>query len=554
MKTRFFLLLTVSMLSCAQVFAQSENTIIQRGDINGDGTIDISDVVELVNYVLKKKSSIEIGEIDESPSEIADGSSAIISFSTNAPSKISLTNSIGEGWSALVSSTNETSHTIKITNEADVPSFGTIPANSIKVIATPSNTMEFQASDEISVQPKDILLSASEIATVTTSPTYISGLTYNGNPQSLIEPGTATNGTIQYVMNTTNTQPTAGWTTDILKGTNAGIYYVWYKVVGNNRGADSEVEGPILVEIAKADPVLSVDNPVSTTIADGSSTTITITSNVAGKLTVTSADGTGWSATSSSASVAETKHIITITNLTSTSTEGSIAAGDIIATFTPTDTDNYNTLTGQDVLKQDISLSAVLSPSRAWLDSNNLRRTRGNVLEQISWSNASVDPGVTTSGKFITLTKGTVTAYYNLEPAITTLHFENISNPKVTYDGYSSYISVGEIKNNTATVSVVDGYALEGRVCKIKVFDGDILVTTLELRANRDIKNVDVTTSATYSQWVGNENKCNITFYERVKFKALDVDNKNTRVTIKASYKGKTATSTVAYTVSPATN
>ena len=140
MKTRFFLLLTVFVLNCVHVFAQSENTMIQKGDINGDGIIDISDVVELVNYVLKGKPMVEIGEIGESPSEISDGSSAMISFTTNAPSTISLINSNGEGWSASVSSTDETSHTIIITNESDVPAAGTIPANSIKVIATPTNT------------------------------------------------------------------------------------------------------------------------------------------------------------------------------------------------------------------------------------------------------------------------------------------------------------------------------------------------------------------------------------------------------------------------------
>ena len=552
MKTRFFLLLTVFVLNCVHVFAQSENTMIQKGDINGDGIIDISDVVELVNYVLKGKPMVEIGEIGESPSVISDGSSAMISFTTNAPSTISLINSNGEGWSASVSSTDETSHTIIITNEADVPVAGTIPANSIKVIATPTNTEEYKASDEISVQPNDIQLNALEIATVITSPTFISGLTYNGNPQSLVEPGTATNGTMQYVMNTTNTQPTDGWTTDIPEGTNAGIYYVWYKAVGSEGVVDSEVEEPVMVEIAQANPILKVENPTSTTIDDGSNTTITVTSNVAGKLTITSPDGSGWSATSSSVSIAETTHTITINYLTSTTTDGSITAGDIIATFTPTDTDNYNTLTGLDILKQNITLNAIKAQPRAWLDSNNLRRTRGNVLDHISWSNASVDPGVTTSGTYITLTKGTVTAYYNLEPASTTLHLENIRNPKITYDGYSSYISVGEIQNGVATVSVVGGNKIEGGLCKIKVFDGETFVTTLELRVNRDISNVNVTTSSTYTHFIGTENKGNISFADRVKFRALDVENKNTRVTIKATYGGKSAATTEAYTVSPA--
>ena len=273
------------------------------------------------------------------------------------------------------------------------------------------------------------------------------------------------------------------------------------------------------MEIAHANPILKVENPVSTTIDDGSSTTITVASNVAGKLTITSPDGSGWSATSSSASIAETTHTITINYLTSTTTDGSIAAGDIIATFTPTDTDNYNTLTGLDILKQNITLNAIKAQPKAWLDSNNLRRTRGNVLDHISWSNASVDPGVTTSGTYITLTKGTVTAYYNLEPASTTLHIENIRNPKITYDGYSSYISVSDIKNDVATVSVVGGNKIEGGLCKIKVFDGETLVTTLELRVNRDICNVNVTTSSTYTHFIGTENKGRI--LERVNLGVL---------------------------------
>jgi uncharacterized repeat protein (TIGR02543 family) len=108
----------------------------------------------------------------------------------------------------------------------------------------------------------------------------------------------------------------------------------------------------------KTNPTLTVGNPASTTIADGKTTTITVTSSVSGKLTLTTSSGTGWSATSSSASTAATSHTITVSNLTATTTAGSIAVGGIIATFTPTDTTNYNTLTNQSVLKQAITLSA----------------------------------------------------------------------------------------------------------------------------------------------------------------------------------------------------
>lgn len=215
---------------------------------------------------------------------------------------------------------------------------------------------------------------------------------------------------------------------------------------------------------------------------------------------------------------------------------------------------NENASNNPVVYNQDIVVPTKTQQAEknAYLDDQSLRRTRGNDLDYVSWSNASVSPSPTTSGTYITLTKGTVSAFYNLNEASTTLHFENIQNPRVTYDGYSSYISISEIQNNQATVSVVDGTKIEGQVCRIKVFDGETLVTTLELRVNRDIKNQEVTTSATYSQWVNNENKGIISFVDGVKFRALDVENNNTRVTIKVSYGGETALQTVDYIVSPA--
>jgi len=557
MKKRFFMLLSALLLSGASLFAQSENPIIQKGDMNEDGNIDISDVVALVSYILNgkpTKPAIEITEISDCPTEILDGGTATITFTTNVPSTISLTENSGEGWSASVSSEDGTAHTITITNDASVSTSGTIPAETIKVIATPDDTDNYTASEETSVQAEIISLNALEFATIIETPKSISDLSYTGNPQNLIEAGMAANGTMLYAVSTTDTQPSSDWSESVPQGTMATTYYVWYKAKGDCGYADSEVSEPITVNISKATPTLSVSAPTSATIEVGESATITVTSDVAGQLTITSPDGTTWSATCSSETTDETTYTITINNLISTTTEDAITAGSIIASFTPTDTDNYQALEEQSVLQEDIKLCAVKAQARAWLDSSILRRTRGNELDHISWSNASVDPSVTTSGTYITLTKGTVTAYYNLEPATTTLHLENISNPVIKYDGYSSYISVGEIQNGEATVSVVDGSTIEGQRCQIKVYDGETLVTTLELRANRAQSYETVTSSAftTYTHYVGNENKGNITFSDRVKFRALQVENRNTRVTIKASYKGKIATATVTYTASPA--
>lgn len=331
------------------------------------------------------------------------------------------------------------------------------------------------------------------------------------------------------------------------KPVNAGNYVVKVTVSATTNYNESSAIANFIIH--RAASILEVNNPESTAIANGESTTIEVTSNTPGNLTLTTSSGEGWNATSSSAS---TTHTITVNNLSEITTAGTIAAGGIKATFTPTDTTNYTTLNNQNVLNQDITLEAEVLQPRAWLDSTELKMTRGD-LDSIQWTSTGVTPNETTSGTFVTLDKGTVTGYHNYNDATTTLHLENISNPRLDYSGYSSYISVGEIQNNQATVSVSKAgiQQIARRECKIKVYDGSTLVTTLTLHVQRDPGNQTIT-GATYTQYVGNVNKGDITFSDGVKFQALDVENYNTTVTIKVSYGGKTATNTVTYTVNPA--
>ena len=50
MKTRFFFLFLTAMLLSIGAFAQSNEPL--RGDVNGDGEIDIADAVCVVNYIV----------------------------------------------------------------------------------------------------------------------------------------------------------------------------------------------------------------------------------------------------------------------------------------------------------------------------------------------------------------------------------------------------------------------------------------------------------------------------------------------------------------------
>ncbi|WP_028508817.1 hypothetical protein [Ruminococcus sp. NK3A76] len=95
------------------------------------------------------------------------------------------------------------------------------------------------ATDVTALKPVSWTIEAK--ATPTVTPPLGLTLTDNHTPQVLISAGSTTGGTLYYALGTdSTTAPTGGWTdkaTDI-KGQAADTYYVWYKVVGNDRVKD----------------------------------------------------------------------------------------------------------------------------------------------------------------------------------------------------------------------------------------------------------------------------------------------------------------------------
>ena len=117
--------------------------------------------------------------------------------------------------------------------------------------------------------------------------------------------------------------------------------------------------------INKVTPTLTVNNPASTTIADGGTTTITITSSVPGLLrfshnnsTAAGGNNTAWTWTITPTSTATTSFTITITNNTAVTEQSTISTNGIKVTFTPSDTTNYNTVSDINAIRQQITLSA----------------------------------------------------------------------------------------------------------------------------------------------------------------------------------------------------
>jgi hypothetical protein len=105
-----------------------------------------------------------------------------------------------------------------------------------------------------------------ESATVKTKPTAKS-LTENGSAQQLVTAGEAENGTMQYALGKdATTVPTSGWGEAIPTGTNAGTYYVWYKVIGDENHSDTE---PACVTV-------TINDPAATPAAAAAVTSITV--------------------------------------------------------------------------------------------------------------------------------------------------------------------------------------------------------------------------------------------------------------------------------------
>ena len=85
--------------------------------------------------------------------------------------------------------------------------------------------------------------------------------TSDGTPQPLVTAGSVEGGTMEYALGTDDvTPPTNGWSTDIPTATEAGTYYVWYRIIGDANHKDVDPDC-IIVTIGEAAA------PATTTVA-----------------------------------------------------------------------------------------------------------------------------------------------------------------------------------------------------------------------------------------------------------------------------------------------
>ena len=103
---------------------------------------------------------------------------------------------------------------------------------------------------------------AKAAAAVSAAPSAIADLIYNGTPQTLVTAGKTTDGTMEYALGTdASTAPKDSvYTAEIPAATDAGTWYVWYRVAGDDNHNDNKAMVPVTVTIRKREAELSWDD------------------------------------------------------------------------------------------------------------------------------------------------------------------------------------------------------------------------------------------------------------------------------------------------------
>ncbi len=114
--------------------------------------------------------------------------------------------------------------------------------------------------DNVAVTSNVATVTVGKLASSVTKTPDAKSLSYNGASQELVTAGEATGGKMQYAIGTNATdEPTSGWSTSIPKETNAGTYYVWYKVKGEGNYKDSQ-SASVETRISKVNDPAVVNN------------------------------------------------------------------------------------------------------------------------------------------------------------------------------------------------------------------------------------------------------------------------------------------------------
>ncbi len=330
-------------------------------------------------------------------------------------------------------------------------------------------------------------------------------LAFTGEARELVNAGSATGGTMYYAVTTENTAPTDEnlYTTSIPTAANAGTYYVWYKVVGDENHNDIEA-ACVTVTIAKADPSYTVptgltatygDTLADVTLPDGwtwadSTTSVgnagtnsflatftpsdtnnyNVVENVSVSVTVAKADPTYTTPTGLTATYGDTLADVTLpdgwTWADSTTSVGNAGTNSFPATFTPSDTNNYNVV-------ENVSVSVTVAKADpSYTAPTGLTATYGDTLADVTlpdgwtWADSSASVGNVGTNNFLATFTPSDTDNYNV--------VENVDvvvavaraaiTPTVSVKGwnYGEKANAPVLSGNSGNGTVSYTYALKG--------------------------------------------------------------------------------------------
>ena len=101
-------------------------------------------------------------------------------------------------------------------------------------------------NDLVDDETQKLYVTIARANALVTAPTAKTGLTYNGEAQTLVNAGSADGATIEYKLGD------GGWTQTLPTATNAGEYTVYYKFTADNNYTTIETEQQLTVTVAKA--------------------------------------------------------------------------------------------------------------------------------------------------------------------------------------------------------------------------------------------------------------------------------------------------------------
>ena len=336
----------------------------------------------------------------------------------------------------------------------------------IKVVVTEDNYSGSLSATTSQVQANP--------ATVSTAPAAKDNLVYTGSAQALVTAGSAEGGTMMYRLG-----DSGDFSADIPTATNAGDYSVWYYVKGDDNHSDTQPM-EVKITIAKATPAYTVPTDLTATYGD-TLVDVTLTS--------------GWAWDDDTASV------------------GNVGSNTFSATFTPDDTDNYNTVTENltvTVSARDITDAVIiLDGSLTYTGQEQTQQIASVTVDGLAVTytvtgNTGTDAGdytltVTGTGNFT----GTATKEWSIAKAIYTGTTGVSGTVLANYSGEVTLpaIPAGASYGTLSTTDDLTGLSIEGSVLHYTggsdITEGQEYKITVPVDGGKNYNNYDITVTLT---------------------------------------------------------